>query len=301
MHQDEFSVYKCVCPICRESINRKISDWNFFCDECKYWSSNLNFDVENESDYFFSSERDVKNLISFLDYPRVKNYNLILDDLSRFFKDLNLNILDIGCASGLFLREAILRGHNAVGIEPNPILAKSSIDAGLTVYRGYFPDALPKNLLFDAIIFNDVLEHIRGVNEILEECKNSLNKGGIIIINIPNSDSLVFRASKILFVLGVKNPWDRLWQKMFHTPHLHYFNPLSLNLLMKRQNMAPCSAVKQIGTIAIKGLWERLSIDRSQRLLYKLVIYFGILMSYPLIRLIGMDSFYLFYRKDSNT
>lgn len=301
MPQDESSVHKCACLICSESINRRISGWNFFCEKCQYWFGNLDFDVENESDYFFNSERDPKNLISFLDYPRVKNYNLILDDLSRFFKDSKLNILDIGCASGLFLREASKHGHNAVGIEPNPILAKSSIDAGLVVYRGYFPDALPKNLLFDAIIFNDVLEHIPGVNEIIGECKNSLNKGGIIIINIPNSDALLFHVSKILFIIGIKNPWNRLWQKMFHTPHLHYFNPISLNLLMRGHNMTPCSNVKRIGTIAIKGLWERLLIDRSQRLLYRLVIYVGIFLSYPLIRLIGMDSFYLFYKKESNT
>jgi len=64
--------------------------------------------------------------------------------------------------------------------------------------------------------------------------------------------------------------------------------------------MVPCLAVKHIGTISIKGLWERLSIDRSQCLLCRLVIYVGIFLSYPLIRLIGLDSFYLFYKKDCN-
>jgi len=207
--QDESSVYKCACPICGESINGRISTWNFFCKRCKYWSSNLEFDVENESDYFFSSGRDAKNLISFLDYPRLKNYNLILDDLSKYFKGFNINLLDIGCASGLFLKEAILRGHNAVGIEPNPILAKSSIDAGLLVYRGYYPDVVPENLLFDVIIFNDVLEHIQGINEILGECKKSLNEGGIIVINIPNSDALLFYASSFTLrtsIISIQDP-----------------------------------------------------------------------------------------------
>ena len=97
--------------------------------------------------------------------------------------------LDIGCGDGAF--GAVLKQHTnseVWGVEPSKIaadLAASKLD---NVINGLFDKDMPelKGKKFDAIFFNDVLEHLISPDETLKDCHSLLNNDGYIIASIPN-------------------------------------------------------------------------------------------------------------------
>ncbi|MCF7971711.1 MAG: class I SAM-dependent methyltransferase [Methylococcaceae bacterium] len=97
-------------------------------------------------------------------------------------------LLDIGCGNGAFGKTLKSQRNIEVwGVEPNSeaaSIAKNNID---TVICGLFDETtnLPINY-FDAIIFNDSLEHFPDPYPPLEQVKKLLSPNGFIIASIPN-------------------------------------------------------------------------------------------------------------------
>ena len=148
------------------------------------------------------------------------------------------------------------------------------------------------------IILNDVFEHIPDINFILTSCINFLKPVGILIINVPNSNGILFKISKLLAYLGFMGPWNRLWQTMFlYSPHLHYFSASSLRLLVEKYKFKTLTEECQLDTISMNGLWERISVDHSNSIFLKFIIYFGILLLYPLIKFSPKDNFFSVFKK----
>lgn len=94
-------------------------------------------------------------------------------------------VLDIGCGAGMQL--SILDGFDAVGVEPNPILAERArantsaeiLNEGLPIH----PSSL--NTPFDFILLLDVLEHLDHDVEGLRSAMMALKPGGFVIVNVP--------------------------------------------------------------------------------------------------------------------
>lgn len=290
-----------LCPICSKAMQNKICTYTYYCEGCVYWAAFLQPNINSKDDFVFSEERDDKDILSFLDAIRIRNFNLILDKIdSRRVRDV-LNILDIGCASGLFLKMAGERGHMATGIEPNSVMAKITLGKGFDVVNGYFPDSIQPTSKFDVIIFNDVFEHIADLNEILNSCNIFLNDDGMLVISLPNSGGIFFRLAKLLAMAGVSGPWNRLWQVMFYTPHLHYFNSASLDSLLKKHDFINQSESIEIEALSLSGLWDRLAIDRSRNLFTRIFVYVGIIAFYPITKLFEQDAFFSIYKKIGKT
>jgi 2-polyprenyl-3-methyl-5-hydroxy-6-metoxy-1,4-benzoquinol methylase len=288
-----------ICPICSNNMHNRICSWTYYCDSCGYWAASLQPNINSQSDYIFSEERDDSGIISFLDSIRIINFNKILNYIPDSRNRSKLSILDIGCASGLFLNIAEKQGYTAIGIEPNPIMANKASENGFNVVNGYFPSALNPTSKFDIIIFNDVFEHIPDINETLQYCKNFLNDDGMLIMNLPNSGGIFFRLAKMLACLGFSGPWNRLWQVMFYTPHLHYFNTKSLDKLLKKYNFENKSTAIELEAVNLNGLWKRLSVDKSNNLLVKILLYAGIILFYPIIMILEKDAFFSIYKQQS--
>ena len=100
-------------------------------------------------------------------------------------------ILDIGCGAGR-LGEELKRSRNVdvTGIELNPLAVERARHRLDRVIQGSI-DALDESTFsdstFDAIIFADVLEHLRDPASILKKCRTWLAPNGAIIISVPNS------------------------------------------------------------------------------------------------------------------
>ena len=285
------------CQICSCELTNKVATWSFYCPRCDYWAANFNPNVSDTSDVLFDEKRDDEGIITFLNSIRVKNFNKILNLLINTI-GINKEILDVGCASGLFVEMANSMGYRVTGVEPNPAMYNSAIRRNLDVTFGYFPDSLNPLKKYDVIIFNDVFEHIPDINSILKSCVKFLNNDGILILNVPNSNGLIFKISKMLAFFGFSSPWNRLWQTMFlYSPHLHYFNASSLSLLVGKYKFKILKKQYELDSISINGLWERISIDRSNKTVLRLAIYFFIIAFYPLIKILPKDNFFAVYKK----
>ncbi|UXH77792.1 class I SAM-dependent methyltransferase [Roseateles amylovorans] len=98
-------------------------------------------------------------------------------------------VLDVGCNTGAF-GEALKReraGIEVWGVEPDHASAVRARQLLDHVDEGFFgPDlSLPAHH-FDAIIFNDVLEHMADPWAALHLCRRWLAPGGVVLASLPN-------------------------------------------------------------------------------------------------------------------
>ena len=80
--------------------------------------------------------------------------------------------LDFGCGNGGMLRLMAQHVRRVVGIEVNASAADVARSSGLTVYSSL--EALPHDELYDVVVSNHVLEHIRNVPATLEHIKKRI-------------------------------------------------------------------------------------------------------------------------------
>lgn len=126
-------------------------------------------------------------------------------------------VLDVGCATGLFLHEMQLAGWEATGVEPIQSAAElARTRFGLHVFQGRLGDAPFEPQSFDAITFWDVLEHTFSPRAELAHAARLLKPGGLIAINVPNWDSFDRR------------PFGANWQGFDPPRHLYVFSRQTL-------------------------------------------------------------------------
>jgi len=163
-----------------------------------------------------------------VDAVRERNYRFICKIIKERYSKLK-TVLDVGSSDGHFLKVATDEGFSVTGLEPASHLAEKARLHGYDVIEGFFPQAEDlQNKLYDIIIFNDSWEHISGLQESLQGIKEHLKSIGIAIINLPSSDGIIFKTAFLLNKLGIRTPINRLWQKGFASPHLHYFSVRNL-------------------------------------------------------------------------
>src|SRR5438105_414530 len=102
-------------------------------------------------------------------------------------------LLDVGCASGLFLSLAHRTGWQVTGVEPSEVLFRKAEAALKDIGEVYCQTLEAANLpagSFDALTLWDVLEHVPDPLGFLQTCRDLLRPGGLLFLNIPNLDSL---------------------------------------------------------------------------------------------------------------
>jgi SAM-dependent methyltransferase len=127
-------------------------------------------------------------------------------------------LLDVGCASGLFL-EAMqsYRGWQIEGVELNEIAARTTSERlGVPVFAGPFERAKYADGTFDAITMWDVLEHLHEPLYSLREIRRILRPGGVLFVRVPNAASYVARMC------------GRYWSGYDLPRHMTLFTPRTL-------------------------------------------------------------------------
>lgn len=103
-------------------------------------------------------------------------------------------LLDVGCATGIFLHEMHQAGWEVVGIEPDSNAAKYAQQRfGLQVYVGRLNQVGLPDASFNVITMWDVLEHLHTPWADLKEIYRLLTDGGWLVIRVPNLESLEAR------------------------------------------------------------------------------------------------------------
>jgi SAM-dependent methyltransferase len=136
------------------------------------------------------------------------------------------NLLDVGCASGLFLDQAQHAGWSVTGIEPSETLSAEARErlAGRGEIHCGTLETFPSYPIFDALTLWDVLEHVPDPLAFLSACRALLRPGGHLFLNVPDLDS---RQARLL---------GRRWPLLL-PEHLNYFNRKSLRLCGERAGL----------------------------------------------------------------
>ena len=139
-------------------------------------------------------------------------------------------ILEIGCGTGDFLAEAQACGCEVAGIEYSPFAAREANErlGGEFVRCGSIDTVSVPPAAYDAVVFFDVIEHMRSPRSFLERVYEALRPGGVVALVTPSLDSWSRRS------LG------RYWME-YKTEHLVYFNTRGLKLLLETCGFAQIS------------------------------------------------------------
>ncbi len=150
-------------------------------------------------------------------------FSLAIKRLKRMEKfKIPGRLLDVGCATGIFLKAARERGWETWGVEINPVMAEYGRKKyGINIYCGELHQANFPQRFFDVVTCWHVLEHLPHPRETLEEINRVLKSGGLLAIETPNLES----------------PWAKWkgasWTYFTPPEHLYYFSTSTLCRLVR--------------------------------------------------------------------
>lgn len=131
------------------------------------------------------------------------------------------NLLELGCASGNFLKKMSSEGWLVKGVESSPVAAASARESGLDVVTGVAESvSLPENE-YDLIVAWMVLEHLHDPIVTLKKLHKSSKPGAVLAISLPNCKHGMRQFKADWFPLHVPN-------------HLYHFTPDTASKLLSR-------------------------------------------------------------------
>lgn len=175
---------------------------------------------------------------------RIKTFMKCLSVLNLYSGQRG-KLLDIGAAAGYFVKVAQDDGWKAEGVEPSHWMAKYAQKLGVKVQPGTIHDNKFKAGSFDAVTYWDVLEHVPNPLMDLKKTNKLLRKGGTLIVNYPDLDSLpakIFKR-KWWFILSI---------------HLWYFTPKTIAKLLNKTGFKVIKIQPHIQSLELGYLTYRL-------------------------------------------
>lgn len=255
------------CLVCQRLSARYFCDKNNYqlyrCGSCGLiFVSEFKVDTSPvySDDYFAGA----KNGFGYINYDEDKEpMREVFNDYLKRIEQLvaNGSLLDVGAATGYFLKLAQLRGWQVKGVEISPFAAEIGKKKGLDITVGTLADVV-LDKPFDVITLWDVLEHVPHPEQELQRIFHYVRPGGIVAINTPDSSSWVAKVS------------GQRWHQLIPPEHLFYFNPQCLALLLERVGFKVLASTK-IGKkftlqYIIKTTAHWLNLEKGKRLAEKL-------------------------------
>ncbi len=125
------------------------------------------------------------------------------------------SLLDVGCATGFFLKAMSEKGWEVKGVEPSAYASEYAREKlGLNVQTGILSD-LDTHEKFDVITLWDVLEHVHDPLTTLQEVRQLIKPNGLVVISLPNPSGIEARLFGNYWV-----GWERPRHLFLFTPEL---------------------------------------------------------------------------------
>jgi 2-polyprenyl-3-methyl-5-hydroxy-6-metoxy-1,4-benzoquinol methylase len=227
------------CPLCKSGhfLNFKevpdfaVSKEKFYlcqCVDCKLIFTNPRPTKKSISQYYQSenyiSHQDKANNLTNLLYKIVRKITIKqkLKWLKEFNKEKS-NLLDIGCGTGYFLKEAKDNDWKVTGIEPNPTARKIAKKKKIKVYSDL--KKIDTTNKFQAITLFHVLEHIHSLRKTGKKLVELLEDEGTLYIAVPNYNS------KDSMLYGEK------WAGWDVPRHLYHFTQETMQIFADKMGM----------------------------------------------------------------
>lgn len=181
--------------------------------------------------------------------PKKDNFNNIIKSVTKVVNKNPLNILEIGSGYGYFVHYMNSLGHHAQGTEVTKdyAAAVNSVINGNVVYLDNQPISSHfQQKQFDFVYLEHVFEHVMHPEEILSEIEKIISNQGVLVMSVPNSDSLWSK------IKGKRWPWA--------TPpdHLYYYNLKSLEAILSKYNFKILSS--EIGDYYFRSIYQMYSL-----------------------------------------
>jgi len=283
-----------ICFVCREgtfSPYFRLSKNNLEtvrCSKCRLVVVvNSPINPDNAAAFYsleaFEGKRDLQNTDLYEGYYRncfigydpsdltILQFKQILSDIKRIIRpNNNLKLLDIGCATGVFLDLARTNGWRAKGIEISEDLSRYARDQfGLDVKSDLYEAAFP-SAEFDAVTLLDVVEHLppSSVNDMLKEISRIVKPGGFVVIRTPSEDAFLRALAKAIFFAGFHKLQEQM-HLFYSFEHILNFTPESLTAIFKRYGLTLVHQRRE------EENPERLNISKTSKLVLRFMYLFS--------------------------
>jgi SAM-dependent methyltransferase len=172
---------------------------------------------------------------------RISGFRRRLASIEKYFARPG-NLLDYGCAVGLFVKVAKEAGWAAKGYERSTWAAdygRNVLGVDIELGDGRKSSFQPES--FDVVTLWDVVEHLSNPRRVLESVKSWLCPGGIAVVTTVNSSSV--------------GAWlaGKGWRHLGPPHHLQYFSRRSLMYLLRAYGFQIKSVVGEGAMFSAKG------------------------------------------------
>jgi len=156
-----------------------------------------------------------------------------------------LRVLDVGCATGIFLTVARDAGAVPFGVERSAYAAEIAQSKGIPVFQGQLEAASFETGSFDVITLWDVIEHVVDPLALLQSCAQRLHDGGILVLSTPDASSMLARLLGSYW-LGFRSVGE----------HLYFFGHPTMRAYLDKAGFE---------TLAMHGIGKYMKWDRLLR------------------------------------
>lgn len=228
------------CPVCNNNLSKYIKNI-LKCESCGLGITTKipiqNYKRYHRDNQYFENESLFRDIF-------LKRLQII----SQFKK--SGKILEIGSSTGVMLKLFQDKGWEVLGIEPSKKACGIANNNGLKTLNTSFELAHLKGGIYDVVILNHVLEHLKNPKLIFDKCQKVLKDGGLLFIDVPNFGSLSSRL------------WKSRWPYLLLDEHNWHFTHKSLNKLFSS------TGFKEIYWEARSGLWDMGKLIFKRRLIF---------------------------------
>ncbi len=139
----------------------------------------------------------------------------------------DVRVLDVGCALGWFVSEAVRAGWAAEGVDKSEYCRSFAAEKlGVTVHAGGLEDVTIPDAGYDLVTLWDTIEHLPDPRGMLATVRDYVAPGGWVALTTGNHDSVRARLK------------GRDWALVRPPKHLFYFTPRTLTSLVEQAGFA---------------------------------------------------------------
>jgi 2-polyprenyl-3-methyl-5-hydroxy-6-metoxy-1,4-benzoquinol methylase len=152
--------------------------------------------------------------MKYLDHVRANEFDQWVGRLQTI-KAMELgrgkSILDIGCGVGQFTPMFLQKFKRVVGLDASENFLTVARKANNKIeYLAGWGETFKLNEKFDTISMNMLLEHVDDPVALLKNCKQHLVRGGRILVQVPNANSVTRRIGVLMGIIdGINHISDK--------------------------------------------------------------------------------------------
>lgn len=212
------------CPVCNDKnvVSQEERLKLFRCPSCTHTFTQEKEDVSVYGKEYFQKEHQ-----KWFENPDYALYNRVYQQIKKHHHSSNLELIDVGCGNGSFLKYLKNKGvsSNLYGME----LIENE-HPGITFIQADFNQhELEKK--FDVVTSFMVIEHLENPGSFIQKVKGIMKKDSLLVINTINNNSLIYKAARLLNKVHLRTAHDRLYSRH----HLNHFTNRSLQKLLEMQ------------------------------------------------------------------